>query len=363
MNIPLHCLGFALSPRFYDTRFLETLAPGGIQRKEPNLDKEVVQGVMEAFSRIVENRDEERMLREQFATFHIKKGLYSLLAAQLNAVTMEAIDWWSTYGTETPELAEADKLVYVHSNIRLSSRFSEAYKEGPHKKWDMDLESTNLESSMIEDMVWEDLEEDEDNEAIRPFFKWEHNLWDYFKRTLDRAVRGCGERDSLFLSCSTNGAYTQRSYCLSVVDMDNGKDYLWSIVWDNGATTKVQGFVSRSSQRRIPSFVELAKSDVPLESQMCVMCKEEMAIVNHVLCHFKVTWRLWIRWLCHGMTNRFVNLTSHFWNMVFFGFCWALCLIQGLADLEAAVGLCTAARARLLGININFPISLSLVHK
>ncbi|KAE8720978.1 hypothetical protein F3Y22_tig00017792pilonHSYRG00049 [Hibiscus syriacus] len=110
--------------------------PGGIRRKAPNLDKEVVQGVMEAFSRIVENRDEERMLREQFATFHMKKGLYSLHATQLDAITMEAIDWW----------------------------FFEVYKEGPHKKWDMDPESTNLESSRIEDMVWEDLEEDEDND-------------------------------------------------------------------------------------------------------------------------------------------------------------------------------------------------------
>ncbi|KAE8661143.1 pEARLI1-like lipid transfer protein 2 [Hibiscus syriacus] len=36
-------------------------------------------------------------------------------------------------------------------------------------------------------------------------------------------------------------------------------------------------------------------------------------------------------------------------------------LIQGLADLEAAVCLCTALRARVLGININLPISLSLV--
>ncbi|KAE8727755.1 putative lipid-binding protein AIR1B [Hibiscus syriacus] len=36
-------------------------------------------------------------------------------------------------------------------------------------------------------------------------------------------------------------------------------------------------------------------------------------------------------------------------------------LIQGLADLEAAVCLCTAVRARVLGIIINLPISLSLV--
>jgi hypothetical protein len=36
-------------------------------------------------------------------------------------------------------------------------------------------------------------------------------------------------------------------------------------------------------------------------------------------------------------------------------------LIQGLADLEAAVCLCTALRANILGINLNVPIDLSLL--
>ena len=36
-------------------------------------------------------------------------------------------------------------------------------------------------------------------------------------------------------------------------------------------------------------------------------------------------------------------------------------LIQGLADLEAAVCLCTALRANVLGINLNLPINLSLL--
>ncbi|KAL5729232.1 hypothetical protein ACHQM5_002208 [Ranunculus cassubicifolius] len=36
-------------------------------------------------------------------------------------------------------------------------------------------------------------------------------------------------------------------------------------------------------------------------------------------------------------------------------------LIQGLADLEAAVCLCTAIKANILGINLNVPISLSLL--
>ncbi|KAK8710653.1 hypothetical protein V6N13_145967 [Hibiscus sabdariffa] len=36
-------------------------------------------------------------------------------------------------------------------------------------------------------------------------------------------------------------------------------------------------------------------------------------------------------------------------------------LIQGLADLEAAVCLCTALKANILGLNLNVPVSLSLL--
>ncbi|XP_039005167.1 14 kDa proline-rich protein DC2.15-like [Hibiscus syriacus] len=36
-------------------------------------------------------------------------------------------------------------------------------------------------------------------------------------------------------------------------------------------------------------------------------------------------------------------------------------LIQGLADLEAVVCLCTALRANVLGLNLNIPVSLSLL--
>lgn len=36
-------------------------------------------------------------------------------------------------------------------------------------------------------------------------------------------------------------------------------------------------------------------------------------------------------------------------------------LIDGLADLEAAVCLCTAIKANVLGINLNVPVSLSLL--
>ncbi|CAL9232935.1 unnamed protein product [Arabidopsis halleri] len=36
-------------------------------------------------------------------------------------------------------------------------------------------------------------------------------------------------------------------------------------------------------------------------------------------------------------------------------------LIQGLADLEAAVCICTALKANILGINLNLPINLTVL--
>lgn len=41
MNIPMHCLDFALNPQFYDAKYLAAQAPGGLARKAPNQDKEV----------------------------------------------------------------------------------------------------------------------------------------------------------------------------------------------------------------------------------------------------------------------------------------------------------------------------------
>ena len=64
INIPIHCLGFALNPRFYDANFLKILAPGGVERKPPNLDSEVMLGVLEAFRKITESKEEGKLLRE-----------------------------------------------------------------------------------------------------------------------------------------------------------------------------------------------------------------------------------------------------------------------------------------------------------
>jgi len=73
MNYIIHCVGFALTPRFYDSNYLATPALGGIARKVPNQDKEVVPAMMEAFEKISENSEEQKLLRVQFADFTQRK--------------------------------------------------------------------------------------------------------------------------------------------------------------------------------------------------------------------------------------------------------------------------------------------------
>lgn len=208
MNIPMHCLGFALNPYYYDVNYLQSPAPGEESRRAPNCDREVVQGVLRAFDKIGEDEEERRVLRHQLASFQGKEGMFGSLAAKIDAVTMSPISWWSTYGAETPQLSEiaikvlsqpissssaervwstysyihnikrnrlnsvrADKLVYIHSNIRLISRFTSSYNDGPYRKWDIDAETSYLDDSVakLDELRWK--EDGLEEESVVPASK------------------------------------------------------------------------------------------------------------------------------------------------------------------------------------------------
>jgi hypothetical protein len=54
MNLPLHCLAYALCPKFYHQQYINTPAPRGTIRQAPNRDKEVMTNVLAAFARIAD---------------------------------------------------------------------------------------------------------------------------------------------------------------------------------------------------------------------------------------------------------------------------------------------------------------------
>nr|KAJ0208891.1 hypothetical protein LSAT_V11C400173720 [Lactuca sativa] len=181
MTIALHCLGFALNPKYYDKHYLARLALGGMKRNPPNEDREVIIGVLKAFEKFSKSEEEEKQLREQFATFHMKKEIYSLAGTQADAMTMDTIDWWATYGAETSDLADVAKRVlsqsissssternwsiYSHIHSIKRNRLNDPRADKlvrTQQKWDINPESDHIEcsSARLEEMVWENLDDE-----------------------------------------------------------------------------------------------------------------------------------------------------------------------------------------------------------
>jgi hypothetical protein len=63
MNLPLHCLAYALCPKFYHQQYLNTPAPGGTIRQAPNKDKEVMTNVPATFARTVDSSRDNKFFR------------------------------------------------------------------------------------------------------------------------------------------------------------------------------------------------------------------------------------------------------------------------------------------------------------
>ena len=133
-----------------------------LARHAPNCDIEVMHGVIEAFNKIGEDESERSLLRRQLAKLQAKEGIFGTAAAKVDAVIMctilkvlsqpisssSAERAWSTYSyilnakRNCLNATRADKLIFIHSNIRLISRFTTSYNEGPYRKWDIDPESS-----------------------------------------------------------------------------------------------------------------------------------------------------------------------------------------------------------------------------
>ena len=75
-------------------------APGGVPRRPPNQDLEVVKGVMSAFERIGEDARERKLLREQLSRFQAKEGIFGTPAARIDAVSMSPISWFRNSGID-----------------------------------------------------------------------------------------------------------------------------------------------------------------------------------------------------------------------------------------------------------------------
>ncbi|XP_057469642.1 uncharacterized protein LOC130758708 [Actinidia eriantha] len=180
MNIPLHCLAYVLVPKYYTNSWLSNPAHGGVKRRKPHVDSEVQQGYLEAIEKMVVDHKEAAVIRLQISDFVSNKGIFSQPQAIIDRATMTALSWWHLYGGVAPELfslalkvlsqsvntscAErcwstysyihtvkrnklnvdrAEKLVFVHYNHMLLSRYRDDYEK--FKNWDANPEEPNIE--------------------------------------------------------------------------------------------------------------------------------------------------------------------------------------------------------------------------
>ena len=58
LNLPLYCLAYILTPKYYSTSWLGQPAPGGGIRTKPHLDPEVTSGYLQALEKLIPDREE-----------------------------------------------------------------------------------------------------------------------------------------------------------------------------------------------------------------------------------------------------------------------------------------------------------------
>ncbi|XP_057840716.2 uncharacterized protein LOC131050532 [Cryptomeria japonica] len=171
MNTPLHMAAYALNPKWY--------APKD-GRLPPCDDDEVLDGFTRAIDKIY-IEEQASILRAQFLDFTNLRGpTLSKPQARLDIAILaqrEPIGWWTWHGRDTPQLKllatrllsqvasssaaernwstygfihsikrnrltsrRAEKLVAVHSALRLQDRQTPEYRQTPALRWDVDPE-------------------------------------------------------------------------------------------------------------------------------------------------------------------------------------------------------------------------------
>ena len=170
MNTPLHMAAYAINPKWYVER---------AGRVPPIDDAEVKNGFLDAIGKMY-SEEEGAKLRRQFVQFASLSGPFNKRGARVDRIDLgqdDPIGWWRIYGDGAPELKHlairllsqiasssaaernwstysfihsikrnrltsrrAEKLVAVHSALRLEHRKTPEYLKGPATRWDVDPE-------------------------------------------------------------------------------------------------------------------------------------------------------------------------------------------------------------------------------
>nr|CAD1829753.1 unnamed protein product [Ananas comosus var. bracteatus] len=201
-NFPLHCLAYALTPKYYDEEYLQIPAPGGRQRCHPAQDDDIFDTATAAICKMHQNIEQSDTIRLQFLAFTERRGKFSTATAKRDARNpkINVLQWWKFHGGDTKELRDvafkvlaqpisssslerpwstysyihnakrnrlnsscADDLLFIHTNLRLLSRCNSNYKHGPYRKWDVNPEIPLMDECalQLEDLCFLGLDDED----------------------------------------------------------------------------------------------------------------------------------------------------------------------------------------------------------
>ncbi|KAL4291362.1 hypothetical protein GQ457_14G021710 [Hibiscus cannabinus] len=157
-----------------------------------------------------------------------------------------AINFWEDFWTELPTLRVVNRIYAMAVN--------------KHGKL--------AEFGSLENVVWV-----WNVELRHSLFDWEVEVCNAFLDTIQKAARFLNMVDTLKWIGSSNGIYNHIEFCERVAMYGQETDPIWKLVWINLAPPKVEAFVWKTIQSRVPTRVELAKRGlVSSEQTMCAFC-------------------------------------------------------------------------------------------
>ena len=164
-------------------------------RKAPHQDLEVTRERKNCIMKYFPNQDERREVNVEYSNFSLCMEDFGSVDVIHDRFILEPLRWWAVHGSSAPKLQilafkllgqpfsssccernwstykfihsairnkivlqRAEDLVFVHTNLRLLSRRSSSYKEGPSCMWDVggdqfdSLDEINLGKLEFEDL-------------------------------------------------------------------------------------------------------------------------------------------------------------------------------------------------------------------
>ena len=122
LNVPLHALAYVLTPKYYSPSWLNKPAPGGGVRKKPHTDPEVHGGYMAAIDKLVQEEEEQAILRSELSKYLSQHEVFASLHANKDRDRLVPIKWWNMYGFANTHL---HKLVVKVLSQMVNSSFTE----------------------------------------------------------------------------------------------------------------------------------------------------------------------------------------------------------------------------------------------